>query len=173
MVTIDPPRIDNGSRGDYHLVVSNPGQSTETVVLEGSTTYGQLGFRFEPAQLTLKPQGQAIATLTVWPISANPVGQTAIDFWVTAKPGSGKARPGSTQATFVHLVQAQVKQRPAWLIPVIVLAVCLLLICAISAIIILNLRNPVNSTGGALHFFNSSSFLIRSLLYGSIRIYLG
>jgi len=171
MVTIDPARIETGSSGDYHLVVSNPGLTTETISLEGSTANGQLNFRFTPAQLTLKPQSQGTATLTVWPAAANLAGQTAIDFWVTARSSGGKARPGSAQATFVHLVQqVQSKQRPSWLIPVIVLIVCLLLICAISAAVILYVRNSPAGTGS---IFYSTHFLARSILDGSICYYFG
>ena len=127
-VAINPARIENASRGNYQLVISNPGLIPETVSLEGSPVSGQLSFQFSPAQLTLKPQSQGMATLTVSPTVANPAGQTAIDFWVTAKSGSGKTRPGSAQATFVPMAALD-KQRPAWLIPVIVLVVCLALIC--------------------------------------------
>ena len=172
-VAINPARIENATSGNYQLVISNPGLITETVVLEGSTAYGQLSFRFNPAQLTLKPQSQGMATLTVSPTPANLAGQTAFDFWVTAKSGSGKTRPGSSQATFVYQAQAQKKQRPAWLIPVIVLIVCLALICAISIGFILYLRNSNNLPGGAGYFFNSTIFLARSILDGSIRFYIG
>jgi hypothetical protein len=171
MVTINPARIENGSSGEYHLVVSNPSPTTETIALEGSTAYGQLNFRFEPAQLILRPQSQATATLTVWPATPNPAGQTAIDFWVTAKSGSGKTRPGSIQASFVHLAQAQGKPRPAWLIPVIVLVVSLAIICAISFAVILYVRTPHNSPAGAGALFYSTRFFVRSILDGSIRFY--
>jgi len=173
MVTIEPPRIENTSSGNYQLVVNNPGLTTETVILEGSTADSRLGFRFNPTQFTLKPQSQGIATLTVWPITANPGGQTAIDFWVTARSGSGKSKPGSTQATFVPLAKAQGQQRPRWLIPVIVLVVCLMIICAISALVLLNWHKSPNlsPSGSTLHFFDSVRFLARSILNGSIRSY--
>jgi hypothetical protein len=173
MVTINPTRVENSSSANYQLVVNNPGLTTETVVLEGSTADGQLSFRFNPAQLTLKPQSQGIATMTVWPLTAGPSVQTAIDFWVTAKSGSGKSQPGSAQATFVHLVQAQGAQRSRWLIPVIVLVVCLLIICAISLLVILNFPNSQSKypTGSTLHSFDSVWFLARSILDGSIRFY--
>jgi hypothetical protein len=171
-VAINPARIDNATSGNFQLVISNPGPITETVVLEGGTASGQISFRFNPAQLTVRPQGQGMATLTVWPTSANTADQTAIDFWVTAKSGSGKTRPGSTQATFVPLV-TQGKQRPAWLIPVIVLIVCLALICAISVGIILYVNTSHSSPGGAGHFFNSTKIFARSILDGSICFYFG
>ena len=171
MVTINPASNTNGSSGEYHLVVSNPGPTTETVALEGSTAYGQLNFRFDPAQLTLRPQSQGTATLTVWPATANPAGQTAIDFWVTARSGSGKTSPGSIQATFVQLAQAQGKQRPAWLIPVIVLVVSLAIICAISAAIVFYVNNPRNTPAGVSLLYYPTRFLVRSILDGSIRFY--
>jgi uncharacterized membrane protein len=171
-VEINPTRIEHGSSGNYQLVVSNPGFATEMISLECSSANGQLGFRFNPTELTLRPQGQGITTLTVWPTAANPPGQTTIDFWVTAKSGSGKSRPGSAQAAFVHLVQAlpERKPRPAWLIPVIVLVVSLLLICAISAIVLLSLRN---ASGGSSYFINPISFLARSIFDGSLCFYFG
>jgi len=173
MVAINPAGSDNSSSGNYQLVVSNPGPTTETVVLEGRTANGQLGFRFNPAQLSLKPQSQAIVALTVWPISANPGGPTTIDFWITAKSGSGKSKPGSAQATFVPLAQAQGQPRPPWLIPVIVLVVCLMIICAISALVLLNWKNSPNlyPSGSTLHSFDSIRFLARSILDGCIRAY--
>jgi hypothetical protein len=111
--------------------------------------------------------------LTVWPIATNPVGQTAIDFWVTAKSGSGKSKPGSARATFVHLATAQAQKRPRWLIPVIVLIVCLMIICAISVLVLVNWQNPPNlsPSGSTLHSFDSVRFLARSILDGSIRYY--
>jgi uncharacterized membrane protein len=170
MVSINPPSIEDSNSGNYQLVVNNPGLTTETVVLEGSTANGQLGFRFNPAQLALKPQSQGIVTLTVWPITANAAGQTAIDFWVTAKSGSGKSKPGSTRATFVHLVAAGSERRPRWLIPVIVLVVCLMIICAISLLVILNFNNSSSPypAGSTLHSFDLTQFFARSILNGSI-----
>jgi hypothetical protein len=172
MVTINPPNLENSSSGNYQLVVNNPGLTTETVILEGSTAHGQLGFRFEPAQLTLKPQSQGVATLTVWPLTANPAGQTAFDFWVTAKSASGKSKPGSTQASYVHLVAAQ-GQRSRWLIPVIVLVVCLMIICAISLLVILNFNNSQRPfpTGSTLNSSDIAGSFARSIIDGSIRYY--
>jgi hypothetical protein len=173
MVTIEPPRIENSSSGNYQLVVNNPGLTTETVILEGSTANGQLGFRFNPAQMTLKPQSQGIASLNVWPLRTNPAGPTSIDFWITARSGSGKSKPGSTQATFVPLAQAQGQKKPRWLIPVIVLVVCLMIICAISVLVLLHFQNSPNlsPSGSTLHPFDSVQFLARSILNGSIRSY--
>ena len=172
MVTINPPGIENSSTGTYQLVINNPGLTTETVVLEGSTANGQLGFRFDPAQLALRPQSQGVATLTVWPLTAGTAGQTAIDFWVTAKSGSGKSKPGSTQASFVHLATAQ-RQRSRWLIPVIVLVVCLMIICAISLLVILNFNNSQSPypAGSTLNSFDIAGSFVRSIIDGSIRSY--
>jgi hypothetical protein len=173
ILAINPPSIQDSNSGNYQLVVNNPGLATETVVLEGNTANGQLGFRFTPAQLALRPQSQGVATLTVWPLTANPAGQTAIDFWVTAKSGSGKSKPASAQATFVHLVAAQVEKRSKWLIPVIVLVVCLMIICAISLLVILNFNNSSRPypAGSTLHTFNLTRSFARSILDGSICYY--
>jgi uncharacterized membrane protein len=172
-VSINPPSMETSSTGNYQVVVNNPGLVTETVVLEGSASNGQLSFRFNPAQLALKPQSQGIATLTVWPNTANPAGQTAIDFWVTAKSGSGKFKPGSTQATFVYQAAAQGQPKPRWLIPVIVLVVCLMIICAISLLVILNFNNSSSPypTGSTLHSLDLAGSFARSILDGSIRAY--
>jgi hypothetical protein len=172
-VTINPPSIQDSSSGNFQLVVNNPGPTTETVVLEGSTANGQLGFRFSPTQLALRPQSQGVATLMVWPLTANPAGQTAIDFWVTAKSGSGRLKPGTTQATFVHLVTAQAEKKPKWLVPVIVLVVCLMIICAISLLVILNFNNSSRPypAGSTLHTFDLLRSFARSILDGSIRYY--
>jgi hypothetical protein len=172
VVTINPPGIQ-GSSGIYQLVVNNPGPATETVILEGSTANGQLGFRFSPAQLALRPQSQGVATLTVWPLTANPGGQTPIDFWVTAKSGSGRSKSASAQATYVHLVAAQAEKKPRWLIPVIVLVVCLMIICAISLLVILNFNNSSRPypAGSTLHTFDLTRSFGRSILDGSIRYY--
>jgi hypothetical protein len=188
-VAINPAQIEGTSRGKYQLVVGNPGLAPETVVLEGGSAGNQLGFRFEPPQLSLNPQSQAAATLTVWPAAAAKTpGQAAtlaeqrtIDFWVTAKPASGKAKSGSARATFLHVVPEPTRQRPSWLIPVILGIVILISLCLIGFFIWYAVNGPTQqSLGSAGHPLNCeghsilfSSFLARSVPDGSIRLYFG
>jgi hypothetical protein len=55
-VVINPAQSEGISSGKYQLVVGNPGLAPETVVLEGASAGNQLGFRFDPPQLSLNPQ---------------------------------------------------------------------------------------------------------------------
>jgi hypothetical protein len=136
-LSITPSRIEDSQSGNYHLVVGNPGQATETIILEGRSANGQLAFRFEPPQLTLRPQGQGAVMATVWPVAAFS-GQQDIDFWIAARPTgqTGVVRSASVQAAFVRLQAAQAKrQRPSWILAVIIAVLVLILICVVGILI--------------------------------------
>jgi hypothetical protein len=173
-VAINPAQIEGTRGGKYQVVVGNPGLAPETVVLEGGSAGNQLGFRFDPPQLSLNPQSQAAATLTVWPTAAvNTPGQTAIDFWVTAKTARGKVTSGSARA-IMNVGPMPSRQRPSWLFPVILGIVILISLCAIGYFIWYWLNTPtpqsLDNTGQSIFF---SRFLARSVLDGSIRLYFG
>ncbi len=133
-LTLHPYPQDASGGARYQVVVENPGTSIETATLEGSSAGGLLGFQFEPAQLNLPPKGKAAANLLVWvgktaPGAASQVSQPT-DFWVTARPTSPRTRPGSNKARFTPPAQ---KKRPGWLIPLIIGAAILLLLCLVVA----------------------------------------
>jgi uncharacterized membrane protein len=129
-VEIHPYPADTSGRASYQVVVNNPGVSNETAALEGSSADGLLGFQFNPAQVNLAPKSQAAVNLLVWALKANAsaagLPSQALDFWVTARPLSAHARPGSGKARFGLTVA---KKQPAWLIPAIIAALVFLLLC--------------------------------------------
>jgi hypothetical protein len=131
-VTIEPFRQDGSASSSYRVQVNNPGPQPESTNLEFSSAGGQLGFKFDPAQVSLAPLGQSASVLLVWLASgasgAAAVGGQAIDFWVTARPLNPRTRPGSVKTSFSPPA-APIQKRPGWLIPAIVIGVLLLLAC--------------------------------------------
>ena len=139
-VSLEPTRQDGSAGSSYRVRVTNPGTGQENANLEFSSPDSLLNFKFNPAQLVLSPQAQAVSDLVVWLASgANPAGLPAIDFWVTARPSSPRTRPGSAKASYSAPL-APVKKRPGWLVPAIVIAVLLLLACVGIVVALISVR---------------------------------
>jgi len=74
MVMINPASNTNGSSGEYHLVVSNPGRLRRRLPWKAvRPMVSSISALTRP--INLKTQSQGTATLTVWPATANPAGK--------------------------------------------------------------------------------------------------
>ena len=132
-VTVQAYPPGSAKSGRYQVVVANPGPAQETANLEGSSPDGRFKFQFSPPQVILNPLSQATVDLLVSPAVSLPDGaDELLNFWVTARPLNPNTRPGSTRARFIRPAQPQKKKRPGWLIPVILLAALILLLCLCS-----------------------------------------
>ena len=129
-VEIQPYPQDASGTARYQVVVSNPGPSAEAANMEGSSADGLLGFQFDPPQVNIAPRSKAAVNLLVWMAQTS---AGSLDFWVTARPLGARTRPGSSKARFSG---APAKKRPGWLIPVIILAILLLLLCVVIGVAI-------------------------------------
>lgn len=129
-VEILPYPLDNSGHARYQVLVNNPGASSEAAALEGSSANGQLGFQFDPPQISLAPRSKAAVNLLVWIVKANTAAaglpSLTLDFWVTARPLGAHTRPGSSKTRFSAVAP---KKRPAWIIPAIIVAALLVLLC--------------------------------------------
>jgi hypothetical protein len=172
-VAINPAQVAGSGSGEYQVAVGNPGLAPETVTLEVGTTGNQVGYRFDRPQVSLNPQSQAISTLTVWPITPmNTPGEAVFLFWVTATAVSGKVKPGTARATFTNIVPEPVRQRPSWIIPIILGIIILVSLCMIGYFLYYWFSTPPQQPLGSVSFSQLiSRFFARSIFDGSIRFY--
>ncbi len=136
-LALTPAQQRGEASGDFDVRVSNPGAEPVSVRLDAGSDDAALIVRIEPAQLTLPPQGEAHARLSVLTrtlATDQPITKT---IRVSATPQDGTAQAATGEARFVQVRARQ--PFPWWLViaglgALILIGVALLVIVGTNAL---------------------------------------
>ncbi|MFP3898146.1 MAG: hypothetical protein ACLFVD_02425 [Dehalococcoidia bacterium] len=112
------PHTASGRKGDYHIVVNNPGGMETSVRLTASDGRGALRYEVQPETLTVPGGGRAEATLEARPkwLIALLGGRKQVDFEVSvALPGAEEGKTVGGQMICVPWYQGLSRIRLPWM----------------------------------------------------------
>lgn len=109
IVSLAPTQLEAPVAGVFQVRVGNPGAIPVIARLSVADAADGLSFKFAPEQITLGPQSEQRATLSVSAAAplADGAAQRIHDFRVSAEAADGLAQPGSAAARFVQVAAAK------------------------------------------------------------------